>query len=230
MNRTWKKRVREVEDAVATKRRSDEQELQRQKMAAHDHAIRLAALILYGNPQIDEPVSTAWRRALDRLGLSRVPDGQVCEHLRKRVPGADDDAIAAVEHIFETAPRWVLSFCFAALDGHLLGIKLPDFSDTPEIGRQGLREAIEAWPDLPTGCFGAGGPVPKPEPVDLGPNPFDPLTPEELCAMYEYLVRGEENLSRQELRQFLRLWDRVDQSKWPDAPSEAAGAAPKQQQ
>ena len=45
----------------------------------------------------------------------------------------------------------------ASIDGVVLGIDLPKNSESlPELGRKGLHDAMDSWPDLPTGTLGAG--------------------------------------------------------------------------
>jgi hypothetical protein len=197
-------------------------ELDRRKPAARDHAIRLAALILYGEPQVDEALSTSWRRALDQLKLSHIPDSQLCDHLRRHVPGAEGDELAAVSRVFETAPPWVLSFCCASLDRNILGIKIPDLSGVPNLGRLAVREALSAWPDLPKGTIDAGGPIPQPT-VDESPNPLDALDEAEVIEYREIAAKlrnhGEEALSGRERRRFAALNAKADCRLWPDRNS-----------
>ena len=175
------------------------------------HATKLATLILHGNPQIDEPLAIAWERALDYLGLSgthlvlsKTPQELLYYRLRdalKDVPG--DTEIAKFAHVFRSAPSWLLDFCEASLDCYVLGIELPKSSEpAPEYGRDGLREAWDSWPDLPTGTIGAGRPIPK-------PNPLRTLRVEETIELHGLLRRGEENWSRRERHRYNEIAAKV---------------------
>jgi hypothetical protein len=91
------------------------------------------------------------------------------------------------EQIVWLAPSWLLDFCNASVDcfaqsrhqntrgtGH--ASDLGDLSIAREgCGRDGLREANDAWPDLPKGTIGAGRPIPKPNPwfADRPPRVVD---------------------------------------------------------
>ncbi len=159
------------------------------RQAALDHATKLATLILHGDPQFDEPLAIAWERALGHLGLSRTPQELLPDRLRAVLEGLPGDTeIAEFAHIFRSSPSWLLDFCNASVDCFVLGIELPKSSEpAPAYGRDRLRDASDAWPDLPKGTIGAGYPIPK-------PNPLCRLSPEEIIDLIGLLERGEGRL------------------------------------
>src|SRR5262245_7093285 len=159
----------------------------------------LAELILHGDPQIDEPLAIAWERVRSHLGPRRTPE---------RLPGVivlpGNTGIAEFPHIFRSAPSWLLDFCYARLDCFLLGIELQESSEpAPEYGRDGLREAWDAWPELPKGPIGAGPPMPK-------PNPMRTLSPEEILDHIRLLKKGEENWSRRDRHRESEIMAKID--------------------
>jgi hypothetical protein len=169
----------------------------------------LVTLILHGEPRIDEPLAIAWGRARGHLGLSDTPQ-ELFHYRRFRVvvAGPDGDAeiaeIAKFAHVFRSAPSWLLGFCNASVDCFVLGIELPKSSEpAPQYGRDGHREAWEAWPELPKGTVGAGCPIPK-------PNPRRRLSVEETIDLIGLLKSGEENWSRRERRRYSEIIANVD--------------------
>jgi hypothetical protein len=112
----------------------------------------LSALILYGEPKMDEPLSLAWKRCLqspewalrrekhggwDEYGRDDCGDpfvdfgaGRIAEYFRKYflpdLPGSDE--IEKFSLIFEKAPPSLLWFTYGDVSARILGIKLPDLS------------------------------------------------------------------------------------------------------
>jgi hypothetical protein len=211
MNLTTRRRLSRLEKRVASvlaeRKRREPELIAWQRQAALYHATKLATLILHGDPQIDEPLAIAWERALGHLGLSGTPQELLYYRLHAALadlPG--DTEIAKFAHIFRSAPSWLLGFCDASIDCFLLGIELPKSSEpAPEYGRDGLREADDAWPDLPKGTIGAGPPLPK-------PNPWFALSYEEGRELIRLRNVGEENLLRRDRHRFSELRAKMD--KW----------------
>jgi hypothetical protein len=173
-----------------------------QRQAALDHATKLVTLILHGDPHIEEPLAIAWDRALDRLGLSDVPQEVLSYRLRAVVAALPGDTEnAKIARVFSSAPSWLLYY--ASLDCFLLGIELPKSSEpVPEYGLDGLRDS---WPNLPTGTIGAGPPLPK-------PNPWFVLSHEEGMDWDRLCNVGEENWLRRDRHRFSELRAKMD--KW----------------
>jgi hypothetical protein len=213
MNLTTRRRLSRLEKRVASvvaerKRREPEVMAWRRRAALY-HATKLVTLILHGDPQIDEPLAIAWERALAHLGLSGTPQELLHSRLRavlEDLPG--DTEIAKFAHIFRSAPSWLLDFCDASLDCFVLGIELPKSSEpAPEYGRDGLREANAAWPDLPTGTIGAGRPIPK-------SNARPPLSAEDTFDLMRLLESGEEKWSRRDRHRHNEIRAKVDWASW----------------
>ena len=52
---------------------------------ARQHATAVAAVVLFGEPQIDEPLIHAWERALQHLGITlRDENGRACGYPYKK--------------------------------------------------------------------------------------------------------------------------------------------------
>ena len=111
----------------------------------------LSVLILYGNPQIDEPLGFAWRRRLESsawqarrekyggwdeygrddcgspfdFGARRIAD-YFRKYFLPDLPGADE--IEKFSVIFQNAPPWILWFTYGDVKARILGIELPDLS------------------------------------------------------------------------------------------------------
>jgi hypothetical protein len=183
---------------------------ERRRSSARDHAMILVALILHGDPKIDEPLDIAWHRALEQLGLERLglsltPSADVAARLRAVVlpelPGDTDNAKLA--HVLNSGPIWLIKFCHVWMDAILLGIELQqDASFRLEFGRIGLREGVDSWPDLPKGTLAAGGPIP--------PSPFDALSSEESIELLRLMENGEESWSRGDRRRHREIMAKVD--------------------
>lgn len=207
MKRTGSRRLRRLEKKIEPIIEEREQrELERNKrlhQAARDHATMVVAVLLHGAPQIKEPLRFAWWRARDNLGLTDIPSAQIPDRLRALVvanlPGDTENAKFA--HVFSSAPRWLLAFCFCVIDGYILGIDLPkDSEPPPEPGCKGINDMFESWPNLPTGTLEAGGPIHEPDlsPLDDLPDPFHALNVDETMDLYTLMEKGEGNWSRQD--------------------------------
>jgi len=211
MNLISRRRVSCLEKRAASvvaerKRREPEEmaeEMAWRDKAALDHATKLVTLILHGEPRMDEPLAIAWERALNHLGLGGMRQILLPYHLLvvlAALPG--DTANAKIARVFSSAPSWLLDFCFAWVDCMVLGIELSKSSEPrPQYGRDGLREANDAWPDLPKGTIGAGPPIPKPNLT---------LCAEERADLIRLLKTGEENWSRRDRHRHSEIMAKVD--------------------
>ena len=112
----------------------------------------LALLILHGDPKIGEPLIYAWRRCLEskawKTCRERHPDyigrhgcdaegpfnswgaGWIAQYFRKyflpELPGANETE--KLNGVFAKAPAWLLWFTHGDIQGHVLGLNVPDFS------------------------------------------------------------------------------------------------------
>jgi hypothetical protein len=178
--------------------------------------MNLVAVILHGEARVDEPLDIAWHRALEQLSLERLADFTPSAHVAARLrpvllpqlPGDTENAKLA--HVLNSAPTWLIKFCHAWMDARVLGFELQqDSSFRLEFGRIGLREGVDAWPDLPKGTLAAGGPIP--------PSPFDVLSSEESIELLRLMENGEESWSRGDRRRHREIMAKVDMPK-PESP------------
>jgi hypothetical protein len=216
MTRITNRRLSRLENLVtamvAERKRREPGETAWRRQAALDHATKLVTLILHGDPRIDEPLSIAWQRALTKLGLERIDQVLLPYRLGDVVAALPGDTESAkFANVLCSAPRWLRDFCDASLDCFVLGIELPKSSEpAPEYGRDGLRDSIDSWPDLPTGTIGVGRPIPK-------PNPMRVLSPEECIDLIGVLKSGEENWSRRDRHRYRQIMAKVDRDELSQA-------------
>jgi hypothetical protein len=138
------------------------------------HTANLSALILYGKPKIDEPLSLAWRRCLDsaewqkrrekyggwdEYGRDTCGDPfvifgamRIAKYFRKHflpdLPGSDE--VEKFSLVFKKAPPWLLWFTYGDANARILGLKLPDLSTMQRYHRDLSNFAIH---ELPQGPF-----------------------------------------------------------------------------
>lgn len=136
----------------------------------------LSALILYGDPKIDEPLSFAWERCLesaewqkrrekyggwdeyggDTCGDPFVGYGatRIAKYFRKYflpdLPGADE--VEKFGLIFKRAAPWLLWFTYADASAQMLGIKLPDLSTVNRFVRDPQKFVTDELPPGPFEC------------------------------------------------------------------------------
>jgi hypothetical protein len=211
-NRRLSRLEKLVTAVVAERKRREPGETAWRRQAALDHATKLVTLILHGDPRIDEPLSIAWQRALTKLGLERIDQVLLPYRLGDVVAALPGDTESAkFANVLCSAPRWLRDFCDASLDCFVLGIELPKSSEpAPEYGRDGLRDSIDSWPDLPTGTIGVGRPIPK-------PNPMRALSPEECIDLIGLLKSDEENWSRRDRHRYRQIMAKVDRDELSQA-------------
>jgi hypothetical protein len=213
MNLISRRRLSRLEIAVAERNRRAPERAACLRQVAFAHAIKLATLILHGNPKIEEPLALAWDRALDHLGLTNAPQAVLSDRLRAVVAGLPGDTeIAKIAHVLSSAPSWLLKFCRAAIDCCVLGMEFPKSSEpAPKWSRDGLRNC--SWPGLPTGTIGAGPPVPK-------SNPWFALSFEEGMDLIRLRKIGEENWLRRDRHRFSEIRDKMNRAGAKPAISE----------
>jgi hypothetical protein len=147
--------VRQAEEAVKKRIRD----------SAISHAIGLGALILYGNPKEDEPLSDAWQRCIERFpslerwkvnksymsgeGYAREVANIVGDKVKTELPGATNKE--KFPKLFSSAPPWLIWFTYADITGAILDLPLPDLSSVANFRRS--KSTFEMWPALPDGKF-----------------------------------------------------------------------------
>ena len=175
--------------------------------AANDHAIRLGALVLRGEPKLDEDLESAWVRCLTNFDvISAVEEGKQIGfddifYLQKLVLRelSGETKLQKFQHLFDIAPAWLLKFTRAILTASILGIKCRDLSGPPHEGHIGFREGFK-WPALPNGTLQAG---------HLGPR-VKTLTSEEFMELLALLEKPKEEWSRHDRRRWRELNRRID--------------------
>jgi hypothetical protein len=161
------------------------------------HANAVAAVVIYGQPRIDEPLVRAWARTLrHNLIIIRNEYGRAYEY----EPGHEHEygagfkfeyerELKAASHelrpiimkganetekfteIFRTAPVWLLEFTCMRSDAWLLNFDLPEMSEKQVWGERGLEDMLR-WPLLPLGMMTDGDPLPEVAP-ESGVSPAD---------------------------------------------------------
>jgi hypothetical protein len=138
---------------------------------ARIHAVEVAAVVLYGEPKIAEPLSVLDKQfaaAADELWIRRLGEkmhpairrGCYSLLMFNALPGADDNL--KFERIFSNAPIWLLNFAGIEWDAKLLGFKIPKLVGAPALGEE-ARLDRNHWPFLPEGTTDSGGPCSEPD-------------------------------------------------------------------
>jgi hypothetical protein len=174
-DRTSRHRLSKLEKLVSAAQKEREQ---RENQAAQElpyharrHATAVAAIVLAGQPKIDEPLIMAWARALQHYGINVNVlvgmDDQVraAQRLLPIIIGSEHSS-ARFSEIFSTAPVWLLQFTGISLDARLLKFHVPDISQRLTWGSAGYKDALR-WPLLPSGVMTAGDPIPHNDPRHL---------------------------------------------------------------
>jgi hypothetical protein len=153
-----------AEPTIERVRQSDEARNAGIRDAATSHAIGLGALILFGNPKEDEPLSEAWQRCMEwfqNQGLDRntclLISGNwircaaeiVREKVTAELPGSTEKE--KFQNLFSSAPPWLIWFTFADFTGSILDLALPDLSSVTHFERS--KSILNKWPNLPDGKF-----------------------------------------------------------------------------
>ena len=163
--------------AAAVKAKRDEENAP--GLVARFHALEVAAVVLYGEPKIAEPLSVAHLRMQEKLDkqFAAAADeywirerGEKADPIRRGIfcqklmfdalPGAG--VKLKFERIFSKAPVWLLHFTGIEWDAKLLGFKLPKLVGAPALGEE-ARLDRNRWPQLPKGTIDAGGPCSEPD-------------------------------------------------------------------
>ena len=132
---------------------------------ARCHATAVAAILLAGEPKVDEPLIRAWIRTLQHYGISvKDPTGKseqisVAQHLFPLIVGQEKSSEKFTE-IYKSAPVWLLQFTRTTLDAWPLNFQLPRTEVTLKWGSVGFEDA-ERYPYLPLGVMTAGDPIPS---------------------------------------------------------------------
>jgi hypothetical protein len=195
MNRNLSQRIRNIEKclseaeglvSVTLKKREEDWALWRHTFGPQAllHATAVAAISIYGEPRIDEPLIRAWVRTLRHQGITVKNEyGREYEY----EPGHEHEYAFSFEYerelraahailypaimnganetekfteIFRTAPAWLLEFTHMNLDAPLLKFDLPKMQEKYVWDENGL-ENLNRWPLLPLGMMRGGDPIPR---------------------------------------------------------------------
>src|SRR5262245_38730652 len=171
MDRRPQRRIWKIEELLSAAKR--EREEKRQKFYenclrhARLHATAVAAIVLSGEPKIDEPLSQAWKRALQHYRIRDLNEGTRMERqvgaARRLAPIILPITLKeakAFTKIFKTAPAWLLNFTQTFIDAGCLKFDLPNVIPwKPKWGRDGYEQSRQ-WPLLPSGTMMDGDTVP----------------------------------------------------------------------
>ena len=180
IRRELQSQVYNLEKRIAAAVQAKQDKVDAPLRRADRHAILVAAVALYGEPKIEEPLGIAWSRVEEKLTKKfaaaakeswiRELEEELHPMFRARflyvplmfdkLPGGNNNL--KFERIFSEAPAWLLKFTAVEWDAKLLGFKLRKLVGTPELGRDARLERNN-WPSLPEGTIDAGGPCSEPD-------------------------------------------------------------------
>lgn len=168
MDRRSRHRIGKIEELLSAARGRREP---LKSYHARRHATAVAAIVLSGQPKVDEPLNRAWARALQHYEINVNKPGQwddqvaAAQRLLPIIMGGEEESARFTE-IFRTAPVWLLQFTGTAMDARFLKFHLPDIPERLRWGSAGFEDA-RRWPSLPLGMMTAGDPIPDIDPRRL---------------------------------------------------------------
>ena len=142
MDRSSRGRVCKAEEAVSIAKKQHEEErkkfLETYVSYARLHATAVAAIVLSGQPKIDEPLIRAWTRALRHYGVQPLAEHEIhldyqsrlnkqnmaARELRPEILGRGAEVSERLTKIFRNAPVWLLHFTQTHFDGGLVRFDL----------------------------------------------------------------------------------------------------------
>jgi hypothetical protein len=179
IRRELKSQVNDLEERIAAAVQARRDEVDAPLRHARTHAIEVAAVALYGEPKIEEPLRIAQSRMIENLDKyfaaalakqfirefgfeppSIIKAGLYPSLMFRNLRGGNDNL--KFEQIFSEAPAWLLKFTAIEWDAKLLGFELRKLIGTPALGRD-ARLDRNKWPSLPEGTIDAGGPCSEPD-------------------------------------------------------------------
>jgi hypothetical protein len=179
IRRELKSQVNDLEKRIAAAVQAKRDEVDLPIYFALMHSTRVAAVALYGEPKIEEPLRIAQSRMIEKLHKEFaaaaeelwirkhgkkpnlfVRDDLYCCLMFVNLRGGNDNS--KFEQIFLEAPAWLLKFTAVEWDANLLGFKRRELVGAPALGRQ-ARLDRNCWPNLPSETIDAGGPCSEPD-------------------------------------------------------------------
>ena len=179
IRRELKRQLIELEKRYAAAVKAKRDQANALAFWASIHAMRVAAVVLYGEPKIEERLSPArsrmeekldkefaaaaeesWIRTFGNKGDSTLRPLLYPMLMFDALHGADNNL--KFKRIFSKAPVWLLKFTGIEWDAKLLGFKLRKLVGAPALGWEARRDR-NRWPFLPEGTIDAGGPCSDPD-------------------------------------------------------------------
>jgi hypothetical protein len=239
-------RISRIEEAIAAKKKAHQERRKRWAEAlpihAQRHAVAVAAIVLAGEPKIDEPLIRAWARTLRHYEIAIDPTTEAeqvttAQRLFPIIVGKQASSSRFAE-IFSKAPAWLLQFTRTVLDAWIIRFRLPEMKPNPNWGSAGFADA-ERWPLLPKGVLSAGEPIPHHDarhmslmiqsivpPIDCLPKDVDLFAPNDVPSHESGTILDDIDFAfsldkkpewsayeRRRMRKFLRRLSRTD---WSD--------------
>jgi hypothetical protein len=160
---------------------------------ARRHSTAVAAIVLSGQPRVDEPLNRSWARALLHYGIDVSNEQIAAQRLYPIIDRGEKGSVRFTE-IFRTAPVWLLQFTGMAMDARLLNFDLSDVSTALRWGSAGYEDARQ-WPSLPSGTMMAGDPIPDLDPRRVWITLFCMMTePKPIPDFADILSRKDEEI------------------------------------
>ena len=160
MDRSSQQRIWKVENLIsAAKKEREEKRKKELELLVSDarlHAIAVAAIVLSGQPKIDEPLIRAWTRALQHYGVQPLAKHEIHlddkSRLNKQNRAAQElvpvilryaEVSERLTKIFRTAPVWLLHFTQTHFDVGFVRFNLRPISFISKWGSAGYEESLE---------------------------------------------------------------------------------------
>ncbi len=168
MDRNFQHRLSKIEKHVSAARKErnakEKQAFKALPGRALHHSTAVAAIVLSGQPKINEPLIRAWVRALQHYRIDVNKPGVMNDQVRAAqrlfpIIIGKEDSSAKFTKIFRTTPVWLLQFTGLAADARFLKFQLPNLTKNLRWGSEGYKDA-RRWPLLPAGTMTAGDPIP----------------------------------------------------------------------
>jgi hypothetical protein len=218
MDRKYRSRISKFEELLSVKQ--TRQEEKRKKLVqwfryhARFHAAAVAAIVLSGQPKPTEPLTNAWKRALQHYEVKEEFFANATQLDRQEsaagqlfhvIKGDAEESVKFTE-IFSTAPGWLMKFTNMFLDACFLKFTVP-LASAEKWGRLGY-EAVLRWPLLPMGMMTDGDPV-SDEEARRWPFPLDPIKKPDPGA--DTASQRDDSLSREDddAREFAELYGKL---------------------
>jgi hypothetical protein len=153
-----------VSSALKERKAKEKQALKELPFRALRHSTAVAAIVLSGQPKINEPLNRAWTRALQHYGIDVNKPGGMDDQVRAAqrllpIIIGHEESSAKFTKIFRKAPVWFLQFTGLATDARCRKFRLPNITKDLRWGSAGFEDA-RRWPLLPSGTMTAGDPIP----------------------------------------------------------------------